>query len=110
MRNMRYHARMNTVNRLGFGRIFVFWSPLAMTWFMMALEGPILAAIVARLAEPKVNLAAHGVAFAIAIIIEAPVIMMMYHCSPSTSRQSARARRERTNRAGMTVRTGTIQL
>lgn len=68
---------MNSANRLGFGRIFVFWSPLAMTWFMMALEGPILAAIVARLADPKANLAAHGVAFAIAIIIEAPVIMMM---------------------------------
>ena len=73
----RYHGGMNSANRLGFRKSFVFWSPLAMTWFMMALEGPILAAIVARLAEPKANLAAHGVAFAIAIIIEAPVIMMM---------------------------------
>lgn len=58
-------------------RITVFWCPLALTWLMMALEGPILAAIVARLAEPKANLAAHGVAIAIAIIIEAPVIMIM---------------------------------
>ncbi len=58
-------------------KVAAFWFPLALTWLMMALEGPILAAIVARLVEPKVNLAAHGVAIAIAIIIEAPVIMIM---------------------------------
>ena len=44
---------------------------------MMAVEGPYLAAIIARLDEPTVNLAAFGVAFAFAIIIEAPVIMLM---------------------------------
>ena len=43
----------------------------------MATEGAILAAIVARLPEPKFNLAAYGVAFSIALIVEAPVIMMM---------------------------------
>jgi Na+-driven multidrug efflux pump len=44
---------------------------------MMASEGPFLAAIIARLANPTFNLAAHGVAFALAILIEAPVIMLM---------------------------------
>jgi progressive ankylosis protein len=44
---------------------------------MMATEGPFLAAIIARLPDPKFNLAAHGVAFALAILIEAPVIMLM---------------------------------
>ncbi len=58
-------------------RILVFWLPLAATWLMMAIEGPFLAAIIARLADPKFNLAAHGVAFAFAIIIESPVIMIM---------------------------------
>lgn len=57
--------------------IFFFWLPLAATWVMMALEGPFLAAIIARLADPKFNLAAYGVAFALAILIEAPVIMIM---------------------------------
>ena len=47
------------------------------TWLMMSLEGPFLAAVIARLAEPKHNLAAYGVAFALAILVEAPVIMMM---------------------------------
>ncbi len=44
---------------------------------MMALEGPFLAAIIARLPDPKFNLAAYGVAFAFALLVEAPVIMMM---------------------------------
>ena len=44
---------------------------------MMALEGPFLAAVIARLPDPKFNLAAYGVAFAFAILIEAPVIMIM---------------------------------
>ena len=57
--------------------ILAFWLPLASTWLMMAAEGPYLAAIIARLDRPTENLAAFGVAFAFAIIIEAPVIMLM---------------------------------
>ncbi len=59
------------------GRIARFWSPLAATWIMMAMEGPLIAATIARLPEAKVNLASHGVVFAIAILVEAPVIMLM---------------------------------
>jgi len=59
------------------GALFRFWAPLQTTWLLMALEGPFLAAVIARLADPKPNLAAYGVAFAFAIIVEAPVIMMM---------------------------------
>jgi len=55
----------------------VFWAPLALTWLMMAVEGPFLAAIVARLADPKPNLAASGVSFSIALLVEAPIIMLM---------------------------------
>ncbi len=57
--------------------VFFFWVPLAATWFMMAVEGPLLAAVIARLPDPKFNLAAHGVALAFAILVESPVIMMM---------------------------------
>jgi O-antigen/teichoic acid export membrane protein len=62
---------------LTYKKIFFFWIPLAATWLMMAIEGPFLAAIIARLANPKFNLAAYGVAFSFAVFIEAPVIMMM---------------------------------
>ncbi len=58
-------------------KILIFWLPLAATWLMMAAEGPFLAAVIARLAEPKFNLAAYGVAFSFAVLIEAPIIMIM---------------------------------
>lgn len=58
-------------------KIFFFWIPLAATWLMMAAEGPFIAAIIARLAEPKFNLAAYGVAFSFALLVEAPIIMIM---------------------------------
>jgi hypothetical protein len=60
-----------------YGRIFRFWSPLAGTWLMMSVEGPFLAAAIARLPEPTENLAAYGISFAFALIIEAPVIMLL---------------------------------
>ncbi len=63
--------------RLSNKRILAFWAPLAATWLMMSVEGPFLAALIARMAEPKFNLAAYGVAFSFALIIEAPVIMFM---------------------------------
>ncbi|HSG07521.1 MAG TPA: hypothetical protein VLA36_04165 [Longimicrobiales bacterium] len=57
--------------------IALFWAPLAATWLMMGVEGPYLAAIIARMPDPKFNLAAHGVAYAFALLYEAPVIMLM---------------------------------
>jgi Na+-driven multidrug efflux pump len=57
--------------------IFRFWYPLAAQWLMMSLEGPYLAAIIARTADPAFNLAAHGIAHAFAILVESPVIMLM---------------------------------
>jgi hypothetical protein len=59
------------------GRIFRFWLPLAATWLMMAVEGPFLAAVIARLGDPIYNLAAYGVAYSLALVVEAPVIMLM---------------------------------
>ena len=58
-------------------RIFRLWVPLAATWLMMSVEGPFLAAVIARLPEPTFNLAAYGVAFAFALIVEAPIIMIL---------------------------------
>jgi progressive ankylosis protein len=58
-------------------KIFYFWLPLAATWIMMSVEGPFLAALIARSTEPEFNLAAYGVAYSLALIVEAPIIMMM---------------------------------
>jgi progressive ankylosis protein len=57
--------------------ILAFWLPLAATWLMMALEGPYITAIVARMPEAAFNLAAYGIAFSIAWIVEAPIMMVL---------------------------------
>lgn len=87
-------AETSAAAPLGPGRIARFWSPLAATWVMMAMEGPFVAAAIARLPDPKINLAAHGVAFAIAIVVEAPVMMLM-SASTALVRDSASFRRLR---------------
>jgi hypothetical protein len=62
---------------IGTRTILALWFPLAATWLMMAIEGPYIAAIIARLPDPTPNLAAYGVAFSFGFIAEAPIIMMM---------------------------------
>ena len=44
---------------------------------MMALEVPVLSALMARMDEPRYSLAAFGVAFAARVVVEAPVVMLM---------------------------------
>ena len=57
--------------------ILAFWLPLAATWLMMGLEGPYITAIVARMPDAAFNLAAYGIAFSIAWIVEAPIMMVL---------------------------------
>lgn len=59
------------------GVIARLWGPLALNWLMMALEGPLLVGLVSRLPEATSNLAAFSVAFAIALLVEAPVMMLL---------------------------------
>jgi len=69
---------MNNNQNLSLKGILKTWWPLALSWFLMALELPALSAIIARLADPKINLAAYGgIVFPLALIIEAPVIMLL---------------------------------
>lgn len=60
-----------------YSSVFFFWIPLAATWLMMSVEGPLLAALIARMVDPKFNLAAYGVAYSLALVVEAPIIMIM---------------------------------
>jgi len=57
--------------------IALFWLPLFSTWLMMGVEGPFIAAVIARLADAKFNLAAFGVAFSLGMFFESPIIMML---------------------------------
>lgn len=69
---------MSTNQDLSLRQISRTWWPLAVSWFLMALELPALSAVVARLPDPKINLAAYGgIVFPLALIIEAPIIMLL---------------------------------
>lgn len=57
--------------------ILLFWLPLAAGWLMMALEGPFIAAVVARMPDAALNLAAYGVAFSLAWLVESPIMMLL---------------------------------
>jgi hypothetical protein len=69
--------------------VYQAWWPLATSWLMMGLELPAVSAIMARLPDPTVSLAAYGgVVFPIALIIESPIIMFL---SASTALSRDRA-------------------
>ncbi|MBZ5637118.1 MAG: hypothetical protein LAO51_00020 [Acidobacteriia bacterium] len=43
----------------------------------MSVEGPFIAAVIARLHDPEYNLAAFGVAFSFALLVESPIVMAL---------------------------------
>lgn len=60
------------------GRVLGLWWPLAASWLLMAAELPLMSAVVARLPDPRVHLAAFGsIVFPVALVIEAPIIMLL---------------------------------
>lgn len=90
--------------------ILAFWTPLAATWVMMAVEGPFVAAIIARLPDPTYNLAAHGVAFALAMLFEAPVMMLMSAATSLVRDRTSFLRLRRFSRGLALAATGMILL
>lgn len=58
--------------------VFSNWWPLAASWLLMGLELPAVSAVMARLPDPTVSLAAYGgVVFPLALLIEAPIVMFL---------------------------------
>lgn len=54
------------------------WWPLAASWLLMGAELPALSAVVARLPDARINLAAYGgIVFPLALIVESPIIMLL---------------------------------
>ncbi len=58
--------------------VFKTWLPLAGSWALMGAELPLLSAVVARLSNPEIHLAAYGgIVFPISLLIESPIIMLL---------------------------------
>jgi progressive ankylosis protein len=63
---------------LDLGKAAGIWWPLAASWLLMSVELPATSAVIARLSDPEITLAAFGsVVFPIAIAVEAPIIMLL---------------------------------
>ncbi len=58
-------------------KIFWFYLPLAAMWLTMGIEQPLVTALMARLPEPRENLASFGITFSLALIIESPIVMLL---------------------------------
>jgi hypothetical protein len=71
-------VNLKTSQELSLKEIINTWWPLAASWLLMGIELPAISAVVARLSYPEINLAAYGgVVFPLALLIEAPVIMLL---------------------------------
>lgn len=58
--------------------VFTVWWPLAASWLLMAMEMPAVGAVVARLQNPEIHLAAFGgIIYPGLLLIESPVIMLL---------------------------------
>lgn len=84
------------------GSVAAAWAPLALSWAMMGIEQPVIAAVIARLPDPELSLAAYGgVVYPLALVIEAPIIMLLSASTElSRDRASYRALQAFTHRAG----------
>jgi hypothetical protein len=78
------------------------WWPLAASWGLMGIEQPLIIAVVARLADPTIHLAAWGgVVFPLSLLIESPIIMLLAASTTlSRDRPAYRRLRRFTHTAG----------
>lgn len=71
-------ARRLLPKQLLMRQVLTAWAPLAASWLLMGLELSAVGAVMARLPDPAVSLAAYGgVVFPVALIIESPIIMLL---------------------------------
>jgi progressive ankylosis protein len=76
------------IQPLTWGGLFRQFLPLSLSDMIMVLAGPIIIAGLARLPDQNIHLAAYGVAEAMAILVESPIIMLL-HASTALSRDRA---------------------
>jgi len=65
------------LQKLTYKGIALLYLPLAASWALMLMEAPLVNAFLARGVDPELSLAAFGVAFAIILVVEAPVLMIL---------------------------------
>ena len=68
----------SSITTITLKKIFQTWWPLAASWLLMSFEGPLVNAMIARLANPELNLAGFGsVAEPLRSLTTAPLLMLL---------------------------------
>lgn len=57
--------------------VFFFWLPLFSSWLLMMAEGPLISAVINRLPDAVLHLAAIGIVFSLAVALESPIINLL---------------------------------
>src|SRR5258708_1892081 len=57
--------------------IFGLWLPLAVSFELMMLVGPVVQGAMGWLPDAKVNLAAWGLTMSLSLLVESPIIMLL---------------------------------
>jgi hypothetical protein len=57
--------------------IFLFWLPLFASWLLMTAEGPTITAVINRLPNEVIMLAAAGIVISLSVTIESPIINLL---------------------------------
>lgn len=72
-------------------KVLTFWIPLALAWLLMTLEGAVIQSVISRKPDAETQLAAFGLMFSLAILLETPIIMLLATSNAlSRDRQSFR--------------------
>jgi len=58
-------------------KIFAFWLPLFASWLLMTMEGPFVSAVINRLPDEVIMLAAMGIVTSLSVTIESPIINLL---------------------------------
>jgi hypothetical protein len=58
-------------------KIFIFWLPLFASWLLMTAEGPFVTAVINRLPDEVIMLAAQGIVVSLSVLIESPIINLL---------------------------------
>ena len=58
-------------------KIFWFWLPLFASWLLMTAEGPFVSAVINRLPDEVIMLAAQGIVVSLSVLIESPIINLL---------------------------------
>ncbi len=70
-------------------RILAFWLPLFASWLLMTTEGPFISAIINRLPNEVIMLAAMGVVTSLSVTIESPIINLLATSTALSRNRSA---------------------